>query len=445
MMKKLAFCLLFMLPLLSVFAQTEKPAYATAIAKFKRYYNANDPDSLFAMFAPAVKTSLPLDKTKELITNMHTQIGNLKQTTFSSYYSTAGIYKAEYERVTMLINLSLNPSNQIDGLYFNEYKGEKSGESKSSGTAAPTVASQAISDPSLTESPVTVKTLAGTLSGTLTMPKDVSGKIPVVLIIAGSGPTDRNCNNGMGLKTDAFKYLAEGLGKAGIASLRYDKRGIGQSASSQKEIDTKFTDLSDDADALLANLQGDDRFSKVIILGHSEGSLVGMVACYTGENIGGFISIGGAGRPADVIMIEQMKSQPPSVQQEFKTIIDSLKKGKTTPKVDPSLYAIARPSIQPYLRSWIPLDPIKVLKKLKLPILIIQGNTDLQVTVADAELLKKGKSEATLKIINGMNHVLKRAPADRQQNLATYTDPSLPLHPELVPDIVDFIKGIKSK
>lgn len=446
-MKKFTFCLLLILPMLSVFAQTEKPSYATAIAKFKRYYNNNVPDSLFAMFAPAVKTGLPLDKTKELITNMHMQLGNLKQTTFSSYFSTAGIYKAEYEKATLLINLSLDPGNQIDGIYFKEYKDEKPGEAKTPppmGTVA-TSGSTPISDPSLAESPFTLKTLAGTLSGTLTIPKNISCKIPVVLIIAGSGPTDRNCNSALGFKTDAFKYLAEGLGKAGIASLRYDKRGIGQSTSSQKEIDTKFTDMSDDAGAIIVKLQEDDRFSKVIVLGHSEGSLVGMVACYTGEGIGGFISVSGAGRPADAIITEQMKSQPPSVQQEFKTIVDSLKKGKTTPKVDPMLYAIARPSIQPYLMTWLPIDPVRVIKKLKLPILIIQGNTDLQVTVADAELLKKAKSEATLKIIDGMNHVLKQAPADRQLNMATYNDPSLPLKPELVTNVVDFIKGLKSK
>jgi pimeloyl-ACP methyl ester carboxylesterase len=445
MMKKFAFCLLLLLPMLSVFAQTEKPSYATAIAKFKRYYNNNAPDSLFAMFAPAVKSGLPLDKTKELITNMHTQLGNLKQTSFSSYFSTAGIYKAEYEKATLLINLSLDPVNQIDGLYFREYKDEKPGDAKTPQGTVATPTSTPISDPSLTESPFTLKTLAGTLSGTLTMPKEATGKIPVVLIIAGSGPTDRNCNSAMGLKTDAFKYLAEGLGKAGIASLRYDKRGIGQSTSSQKEIDTKFTDMSDDAGALIVKLQEDDRFSKVIVLGHSEGSLVGMIACYYGENIGGFISVAGAGRPADVIITEQMKSQPPSVQQEFKTIVDSLKKGKTTPKVDPMLYAIARPSIQPYLMTWLPIEPVRIIKKLKVPILIIQGNTDLQVTVADAELLKKAKSEATLKIIDGMNHVLKQAPAEREQNMATYNDPSLPIKPELIANVVDFIKGLKSK
>ncbi|MBW4891404.1 alpha/beta hydrolase [Mucilaginibacter sp. HMF5004] len=444
MMRRVLLCLMFVVSVLSVFAQTEKPNYATAIGKLKKYYNNSLPDSLFAMFAPAVKTSLPLDKTKELISSMHAQIGNLKQTTFAKYMSTAGVYKAEYENATLFINLSLNGYNQIDGLYFREYKEEKpTGANVPALIAAPS--SPAISDPSLTESPFTLKTLAGTLSGTLTTPKNATGKIPVVLIIAGSGPTDRNCNSSLGSKTDAFKYLAEGLGKAGIASLRYDKRGVGQSTTSQKEKDTKFSDMSDDAGSVIVKLQEDDRFSKVIVLGHSEGSLVGMIACYSAENLAGFISVAGPGRTADVIIAEQMKSAPPSVAMEFKTIVDSLKKGKTTPKVDPALYALARPSVQPYLMSAIFIDPARVIKKIKLPVLIIQGNNDMQVSVLDAELLKKAKSEATLKIIDGMNHVLKQAPTDRAGNMATYNDPSLPVKPELITAIVDFIKGLKSK
>lgn len=424
-------------------AQTETPAYATAIGKFKKYYNANQPDSLFAMFAPAVKTGLPLDKTTELFTQMHGQLGTLKQTTFTKYYSTAGIYKADYEKMSLLINISLNDSHQIDGLYFNEYKPEKTTDAGAT-SPAQVSSSSPINNPLLTESPISLKTLGGTLSGTLTMPKNAAGKIPLVLIIAGSGPTDRNCNSTIGLKTDAFKYLAEGLGKAGIASLRYDKRGIGQSTSSQKEIDTKLTDFSDDAGALIALLADDGRFSKVIVLGHSEGSLIGMIAAYGAiENVGGFISVAGAGRPGDVVLAEQMKAQPPSVAAEFKTIVDSLRKGKTVPKVDPALYALARPSVQPYLMSWLFYDPARIIHKIKLPILIIQGTTDLQVSVTDADLLKKGKTDATLKIIEGMNHILKIAPADREQNIATYNKPELPLAPELVPDIVDFIKTLK--
>ncbi len=111
------------------------------------------------------------------------------------------------------------------------------------------------------------------------------------------------------------------------------------------------------------------------------------------------------------------------MQDEFKTLLDSMKRGKTIDNIDPRMYFLARPSIQRYLMSWFRYDPPRVLKTLKIPVLIIQGTTDLQVTVGDAEKLKKVKSDATVLIIPGMNHVLKDAPADRDQNLATYNKP----------------------
>jgi len=123
-------------------------------------------------------------------------------------------------------------------------------------------------------------------------------------------------------------------------------------------------------------------------------------------------------------------------------MLDSLKKGKTTDNIDPALYFIARPSIQKYLASWFRYEPQRVIKTVKIPTLIVQGTTDLQVTVADAGKLKKAKSDATLDIIPGMNHVLKEAPEDRDKNLATYNDPALPLKPQLITDVVGFINKL---
>ena len=130
------------------------------------------------------------------------------------------------------------------------------------------------------------------------------------------------------------------------------------------------------------------------------------------------------------------------MQEKFKTLLDSMKRGKTIDNVDPSLWSIARPSIQRYLISWFRYDPTRIIKLLKMPILIIQGNTDLQVSTADADKLKKAKSDAVEVIIPNMNHILKEAPADRDQNLATYNKPDLPLKAELVPELVKFIQGI---
>jgi hypothetical protein len=301
-------------------------------------------------------------------------------------------------------------------------------------------------DPAITESPILLKTLSGALSGTLSMPKNVSGKIPVVLIIPGTGPVDRNGNSTkLGLATDDYKLLATALGKNNIAALRYDKRMVGESTGTTKEADLHFDDYSDDAIGLISLLKSDQRFSKVIVLGHSEGSLVGMLATSASDegSVNGFISVEGAGEPAEKLLTEQMKSKPSYIADGFKTILDSLRKGKTTTNVDPSLYFIARPSIQLYLMTWCRFDPQREIKKVKVPILIIHGSTDLDVNVSNGEKLKKAKSSATLDIITGMNHIMKDAPADKEKNMATYNQPDLPLKPELVTSVVDFIHGLK--
>ena len=299
-------------------------------------------------------------------------------------------------------------------------------------------------DAALTESPVLLKTLSGSIAGTLTTPQNISGKIPVVLIIAGTGPIDRDGNSEkLNLSTNDYKLIAEFLGKNGIASLRYDKRLVGESAKGEKEDNLRFDDYVDDAVGLINLLKDDKRFSKIIVLGHSQGSLVGILAAGAAdESVKAFISVGGAGRRADAVLMDQMKSQPEYISIGFQRILDSLKKsGNVQKQVDPALYFIARPSMQIYLRTWCRYEPQQEIRKLNIPILIIQGSTDLQIPVTDADKLKKGKAVVT--IIREMNFVMKEAPTDKEKNLATYTQPNLPLKPELVTSILDFIKGLK--
>lgn len=411
-------------------AQTEPASYAAAVSKFTNFYNSNKPDSIYKMFGQPMTDALTPDKWKSTISQLKSQLGNLTQNTFVSYNAPVAVYKSTFQNATLSMSLSLDQKNMIIGLLFEP-------------TDQPQpVASDKGIDPSLTESPISLKTVAGVISGTLTMPKDASGKIPVVLIIAGSGPTDRNGNSPqLQLRTNAYRELAEGLGKNGIASVRYDKRMVGASQTGNKESDLRFEDYVDDAVGLIQMLNSDERFSKVIVLGHSEGSLVGMLACHD-EPVKGYISIAGAGERADKILTEQMKSKSETQQQHFKTLLDSMRRGKTIDNVDPGLWFIARPTIQKYLMSWCRYDPQHEIRAVKVPTLIIQGTTDLQVNTSNADKLKKGKSDAQLVVIPNMNHIMKEAPVDRDQNLATYNNPDLPLKAELVPDIVKFINGI---
>jgi pimeloyl-ACP methyl ester carboxylesterase len=435
-MKKATFLLLTIFFTVRVIAQTEPANYVSAVNKFKQFYNSDKPDSIYAMFGPEMKSALTFDQFKATTVQLKSQLGSLQQTTLTSYTAPVAVYKATFQNAPLALSLSLNNENKIIGLLLRPID-----QPKTAAADAP-VASGSAMDPSLAESPVSLKTLSGTIHGTLTMPKNASGKLPVVLIIAGSGPTDRNGNSPkLNLNGNTYKLIAEGLGKNGIASVRYDKRMVGESETQNKESDLRFEDYVDDAVGLINMLKDDQRFSKVIVLGHSEGSLVGMLAVYD-LPVKAYISVAGAGDSADKILTEQMKSQPSYIAAEFKAFMDSLKKGKTTENIDPALYFIARPSIQKYVMSWCRYNPQKIIKVVKMPILIVQGTTDLQVTVADADKLKKAKADATLAIIPGMNHILKEAPEDRDKNLATYSNPDLPLKAELMPDIVGFINKL---
>jgi len=432
-MKKVIFLLLLVSFTVSAVAQTEPANYAAVVNKFKQFYNGNQPDSIYKMFGPEMKAAMTAEQCKGMVTQFRSQLGTLQKTAFTSYTENVpvAIYDATFQNGPIALSISLNKEDKMAGLYFRP------------AAAAKAPAAPAEADASVTESPVSIKALAGSVHGTLMMPKNAQGKIPVVLIIAGSGPTDRNGNSPkLGLNGNTYKLLAEGLGKNGIASVRYDKRMIGESVQpGAKEADLRFDDYVDDAVSMINMLSEDPRFSKIIVLGHSEGSLIGMLAVHD-EPVKGYISVSGAGDQADKIVTQQLKSQPQFIQDGFKRMTDSLKKGKTTDNIDPALYFIARPSIQKYLASWFRYEPQRVIKTVKIPTLIIQGTTDLQVTVADAGKLKKAKSDATLDIIPGMNHVLKEAPEDRDKNLATYNDPALPLKLQLVTDVVGFINKL---
>jgi len=272
---------------------------------------------------------------------------------------------------------------------------------------------------SQSEKIVTLKTATGDLEGTLITP-DQNASVAVSLIIAGSGPTDRNGNN-PAMMNNSLKMLAEELSKKGIGSLRYDKRGIGKSSKAGlSETDLRFENYIDDAKAWISYLGKESKFNSIIVIGHSEGSLIGMIASQ-GKGVTKFISVAGAGQSADKIIREQVKSQPPSISIRCNSIMDELVKGNMVENIPAELNALFRKSVQPYVISWFKYDPQKEIAKLKIPVLIVQGTTDIQVSTDDANRLAKANTRSKLAFIEGMNHILKPAPADRQMNLETYT------------------------
>jgi len=298
------------------------------------------------------------------------------------------------------------------------------------------------------EQPTTLVTSTGTIYGTLEMPA-ATGSVPVVLIIAGSGPTDRDGNSkALPGANNSLKMLADGLAAHGIASVRYDKRGIAASASAAgKEEDLRFDNYVSDAQDWLKQLRADKRFTTVSVAGHSEGSLIGMIAARE-AHADGYVSLEGAGRKPAQIIVEQLTPQvTPEMLATSKHLMALIEAGSPpdTTTVPPMLASLFRPSVRPYLVSWFRYDPAIEISKLKVPALIVQGTTDIQTSMTDAKALAAGYPAARFLSIDGMNHVLKTAPAGRAEQMAAYSDPTMPVVPKLIDEISAFVNGLKHK
>jgi hypothetical protein len=293
--------------------------------------------------------------------------------------------------------------------------------------------------------PITLDTGNGELFGSLLLPKSDT-PVPVVLIISGSGPTDRDGNNPDGGRNDSLKRLAWVLAKHNIGSVRYDKRGVAASlAATPDERNLTLEAYVSDAEAWGQKLKADPRFGKLILLGHSEGALIASLAAPS-VDAAAVISLSGSARPIDQVVRQQLSNHlPPPLMLRSNELLDSLKAGKTDDNVPPPLQAIFRPSVQPYLISLFRQDPAAAFAKLKMPALIIQGSNDIQVGVNDARMLKAAKPDAELALIEGMNHVMRIVPNDVKRQLASYKDPQLPLAAELGTRILGFIDGLRTR
>ncbi len=284
-----------------------------------------------------------------------------------------------------------------------------------------------------------IRVPGGAVCGTLQLPPG-PGPFPVALIVPGSGPTDRNGNQAFGIQTDAYRALATELALRGVASLRYDKRGIGASAK-VVEAEMRPQDGADDAAAWLSRLQTDPRFSRVILIGHSEGSLLGMLAMQK-VPAASFISLAGPGRRMVHVFREQLARQlAEPLLARANHILDELDAGQMVADVPAELVAAFRPSVQPYLIALLQYDGSAELAKLTTPTLIAQGTTDVQVTVADARALASAQPDAQVLIVDGMCHVLKMASLDPADQSAVLRDPVRPLAPALLDGIDAFLRG----
>lgn len=291
-----------------------------------------------------------------------------------------------------------------------------------------------------TETGLTIAAEPAPLYGTLLAPEGQARA--VALILPGSGPTDRDGNNPLGVSAGTYRRLAEGLAAQGIASVRFDKRGVAQSAAAApSEADFTFRDNISDARLWMDETLARTGLRCVWLIGHSEGALVALATASNDDpKICGLVLLSGAGRKAGVVLREQLASAPlpPDLRTAAETALSELEAGRTT-EAPPQLAALFRPSVQPYMISWLALDPAALIVDYEGPVMIGQGSTDLQTTLTDAQTLKAAQPNANLVVWDGVNHVLKTAPADPAGNVATYRDPTLPLAPGVVEDVAGFI------
>lgn len=295
------------------------------------------------------------------------------------------------------------------------------------------------------QQPVSLTTDQGTLHGSLLLPQS-DKPLPVALLIAGSGPTDRNGNNPEGGHNDALKKLAQVLARNGIASLRYDKRGVAASRSATPdERNLSVERYVADASGWVRQLKDDARFDRVILIGHSEGALIASLAA-ADSPADALVSIAGPAYPIGQVLDMQLAMRlPPALLAESRHILANLIRGTLQPEVPEALQVVYRPSVQPYLISLLRQDPAENFAALHIPALIVQGSHDAQVSPDNAELLKQAKPDAELAMIAGMNHVMRITPAAWQEQLASYDDPQLPLARALGERIVAFIRSSAEK
>ncbi|WP_054703802.1 alpha/beta fold hydrolase [Bacillus sp. JCM 19041] len=269
----------------------------------------------------------------------------------------------------------------------------------------------------------TIDVAGGTMKGIIERPES-EGPYPVALIHAGSGPTDKDGNSmTFAGKNNSLKLLAEELAENGIASIRYDKRILGDNqALTPEPNDVVIEDFVGDAATWLAYAQEHNDFKEVVMIGHSEGALIGTIAG-TQQQVNAMVLIAGPGRPLDEILLEQYGADPQvsdDLLQEIEMMLEEIKKGEVVEEMSDELVSTFHPSVQPYLTSLLAYDPSEELAKVEVPILVMNGTTDLQVKEEDADRLTEANSLAELQLIEGMNHVLKEAPEDREENFETY-------------------------
>jgi len=311
-------------------------------------------------------------------------------------------------------------------------------------TCATALAHPAGAMPSAAEVAMEAPGPQGALAGTMLRSPDGDG--PVALIIPGSGPTDRDGNNPMGVKAASYRLLAEGLAARGVTTVRVDKRGMFGSAAAVADANAvTIPDYVSDIAAWVRVIREQTGASCIWLIGHSEGGLVSLAAAQEVENLCGLVLLAAPGRPMGEVIRQQLRANPANAPliAAADAAIDRLTSGQTVDvsSLPQPLLPLFNPAVQDYLISAFAIDPAELAARVDLPILIVQGGKDIQVSVEDARRLKAANPAAVLEIVPDANHVLKNVAGDNPaDNLATYRAPDLPIAKVIVTLIANFVR-----
>jgi len=280
---------------------------------------------------------------------------------------------------------------------------------------------------------ITINNQAIQLPGTLTYSQE---KVPLIIWVHGSGPVDRNGNQpAQNVNANYIKQFRDAVNKENIAFFSFDKRTATKNNSAYLK-DTKFTDFALDIDVIVNHFKKDNRFTKITLVGHSQGSLIAMLAS---KNIDKYISLAGAGETIDKTIVKQISKNNLTLGEAAQKQFDTLKAKGKIETVNPFLMNIFAKQNQEFLYEWMQINPTEEIKKITIPTLIINGDKDLQVKIEDAENLKNAKPNAELVIIKNMNHVLKNIEKE-EDNMTSYFSPDFPISEKLIKTIVEFVK-----
>ncbi|MFL1896985.1 alpha/beta hydrolase [Aquimarina sp. 2-A2] len=264
-------------------------------------------------------------------------------------------------------------------------------------------------------------------------------KVPLLIFIMDAGAINRDGNDRMS-KNETFKKLSRELAKHGIASFRYDKRIFAMDRMGMRENEISFKNFIDDAIETIDYFEKNNDYSKIILAGHGQGSLVGMIAARDRANA--FIGIAGNANSIDNVIIDQLAEQAPGLDKSAALAFKQLRENGRATVYEPALESIFRYDLQPFMRTWLQYNPREEIAQLEIPILLLYGKKDIQVNTSEGEKLKEVAPDAQFVAIDNMNHILREIKGNRLENQKSYNESWRPIMPEVIGTLATFIKDI---